>query len=181
MRRGMIRSDEGIRQRVDSDASRAASSRKKDGTAIVSQKIDRGKSQYQSDDEQVKERALGSRCQLGASGGSDAARRPFAEGRSTQRIEGYRRVLIHPNKDSDKRRGATEGLPYLDRTASGKEKLECGEPAKGALSELSRSGAQNGRDGVMANLVDLASSYAKQETNPETLKRAKLAPHHTPE
>ena len=33
----------------------------------------------------------------------------------------------------------------------------------------------------MANLVDLARSYAKQETNPETLTRAKLAPHHTPE
>ena len=33
----------------------------------------------------------------------------------------------------------------------------------------------------MANIFDLASSYAKQETNPETLTRAKLAPHHTPE
>ena len=33
----------------------------------------------------------------------------------------------------------------------------------------------------MANIVDLASSYAKQEPNRETLERAKLAPHHTPE
>ena len=32
----------------------------------------------------------------------------------------------------------------------------------------------------MANLVDLARSYAKQETNPDTLERAKLAQPHTP-
>ena len=72
-RLGMIRSDEGIRQLVASEASSTASSRKKDGTPNVSQEIDRVKSQYQSNNKHVKWRALGSRCKLKASGGSDAA------------------------------------------------------------------------------------------------------------
>ena len=105
---------------------------------------------------------------------------PSADNSSTKLAEARRRFLIHPGQDSDKRRGAAEGLPYLARTANGKEKLECGEPAKGALSELSRSRAQNGRDGVRATLFNLTNSYAKQETNPEMIKMAKLAPHHTP-
>ena len=84
----MMRSDEGIRQLVASETSSAASRRKKDGPAIVSQEINRVTAPHQSDDEHVKVRALGSRCKLRASGGSDAAPRPSAEGRSTQRAEG---------------------------------------------------------------------------------------------
>ena len=99
---GMIRSNECIQQLVASEAIIAA---------IVSQGIDSIKSPYQSDDEHVKVRALGSRGKLGASGGSDATPRPFAEGRSTKRAEGYRRFLINPNRESDMRRGAVEGCP----------------------------------------------------------------------
>ena len=35
-----------------------------------------------------------------------------------------------------------------------------------ALSELSMSGAQNGRGGVMATLVNLTNSHAKKGTSP---------------
>ena len=63
--------------------------------------------------------------------------------------EGHRKFPVNPNRESAKRRGAAEGMPYPTRIANGKEKRECGEPAKGALSELSRSGAQNGRDGLL--------------------------------
>ena len=85
-RRGMIRGEESIRQLEVSEASSAASSRKKEGTAIVSWEIDRVKSQYQSDDEQVKGRALGSRCKLNASGGLE--NHPPAVCRGLQHPEG---------------------------------------------------------------------------------------------
>ena len=91
----------------------------------------------------------------------DATPPPFAEGRSTQRAEEYRSFLIYLNRDSNKRRGAAKGLPYRARTAKGKENLESGEPAKGALCELSMSGVRNGRDGVMANLINLINRYAQ--------------------
>ena len=74
----MIRSDECLRQLGASKAISAASSRKKDGRAIVSQEIDSDKSPYQGDEEHGKARAMGSRCKLRASGGLDAAPRPSA-------------------------------------------------------------------------------------------------------
>ena len=79
---GRIRGDECIQQLGASDAIVAASSKKKDGTAIVSQGIDIVKSPYQRDNEHPKVRALVGLCKQGASGGSDAALRPFADGSS---------------------------------------------------------------------------------------------------
>ena len=178
---GRIRGDECIQQLGASDAIVAASSKKKDGTAIVSQGIDIVKSPYQSDNEHGKVRALEGLCKLGASGGSDAALRPLAESSSTKRAKGCRRLLINPNRDSDRRRWAAGGLSYLTREANGKDKLVCGDPAMRAISELSMSREQNGRYGVMATLVNLTNSYDKQETNPEMLELAKFAQHHIPE
>ena len=177
----MARSDDYIQQLVASEAIIAASSKKKDVTAIVSQGLDIVKSLYKSDNEHIKVRALVGLCKLGASGGSDAALRPFADGSSTKLAEACRRFLINPGKDSDLRRWAAEGLSYLTLDADVKEKLVCDEPAMKALIELGKSGAQNVMYGVMATLVNLTNSYDKQEINPEMLELAKFAKHHIPE
>ena len=73
----MIRSDKSIRQLGGGETS-SATSRMKDGPAIVSQKIDRVTAPHQSDDEHGKVRAMGCRCKSRASGGSEAGvrRRP---------------------------------------------------------------------------------------------------------
>ena len=100
----MARSDEYIQQLVASEAIIAAASKKKDVTAIVNQGLDILKTLYKSSNDHIKVRALVGLCKLGASGGSDAALRPFAEGSSVKLAEACRRFLINPEKDSDLRR-----------------------------------------------------------------------------
>ena len=100
----MARSDEYIQQLVASEAIIAAASKKKDVTAIVNQGLDILKTLYKSSNDHIKVRALVGLCKLGASGGSDAALRPFADGSSTKLAEACRRFLINPEKDSDLRR-----------------------------------------------------------------------------
>ena len=69
---------------VASDAIIAAASKKKDVTAIVNQGLDKLKTMYKSTNDHINVRALVGLCKLGASGGSDAALRPFADGGSTK-------------------------------------------------------------------------------------------------
>lgn len=177
----MARSEEYIQQLVASEAIIAAASKKKDVTAIVNQGLDILKALYKSSNDHIKVRALVGLCKLGASGGSDAALRPFADGSSSKLAEACRRFLINPEKDSDLRRWAAEGLSFLTLDAEVKEKLVEDEPAMRALIEVGKTGAQNVMYGVLATLVNLTNSYDKQEINPEMLELAKFAKHHIPE
>eukprot|EP00090_Calanus_glacialis_P004732 TRINITY_DN13559_c0_g1_i1.p1 TRINITY_DN13559_c0_g1~~TRINITY_DN13559_c0_g1_i1.p1 ORF type:complete len:1002 (-),score=408.50 TRINITY_DN13559_c0_g1_i1:92-3097(-) len=177
----MARSEEYIQQLVASEAIIAAASKKKDVTAIVNQGLDILKTLYKSTNDHIKVRALVGLCKLGASGGSDAALRPFADGSSTKLAEACRRFLVNPEKDSDLRRWAAEGLSFLTLDAEVKEKLVEDESAMRALIELGKTGAQNVMYGVLATLVNITNSYDKQEINPEMLELAKFAKHHIPE
>merc|ERR1719234_39012 len=177
----MARSEDGVQQLVASEAIIAAASKKKDVSVIISQGLDILKTLYKSSNDHIKVRALVGLCKLGASGGSDAALRPFADGSSTKLAEACRRFLINPEKDSDLRRWAAEGLSFLTLDADVKEKLVEDEPAMRALIELGKTGAQNVMYGVMATLVNVTNSYDKQEINPEMLELAKFAKHHIPE
>jgi len=177
----MARSEEYIQQLVASEALIAAASKKKDVTAIVNQGLDILKTLYKSSNDHIKVRALVGLCKLGASGGSDAALKPFADGSSLKLAEACRRFLINPEKDSDLRRWAAEGLSFLTLDAEVKEKLVEDEPAMRALIELGKTGAQNVMYGVLATLVNITNSYDKQEIDPQMLELAKFAKHHIPE
>jgi hypothetical protein len=89
---------------VASEAVIAAASKKKDVTAIVNQGLDILEALYKSINVHIKVRALVGLCKLGASGASDAALRPFADGSSTKLAEACRRFLVNPEKYSDLRR-----------------------------------------------------------------------------
>lgn len=154
----MVRSEEYIQQLVASEALIAAASKKKDITAIVNQGLDILKTLYKSSNDHIKVRALVGLCKLGASGGSDAALRPFADGSSSKLAEACRRFLINPEKDSDLRRWAAEGLSFLTLDAEVKEKLVEDEPAMRALIELGKTRAQNVMYGVLATLVNITNS-----------------------
>jgi len=177
----MARSDEYIQQLVASEALIAAASKKKDVTAIVNQGLDILKALYKSSNDHIKVRALVGLCKLGASGGSDAALQPFADGSSGKLAEACRRFLINPEKDSDLRKWAAEGLSFLTLDAAVKEKLVEDEPALRALIDLGKTGAQNVMYGVLATLVNITNSYDKQEIDPQMLELAKFAKHHIPE
>jgi len=177
----MAQSEEYVQQLVASEAIIAAASKKKDVTAIVRQGLDIVKSLYKSSNDHIKVRALVGLCKLGASGGSDATMRPFADGSSTKLAEACRRFLVNPGKDADLRRWAAEGLSFLTLDADVKEKLCEDEAALKALIDLGKTGAQNVMYGVLATLVNVTNSYDKQEINPEMIELAKFAKHHIPE
>lgn len=91
----------------------AASSKKDKVTTIVNQGVSILKKLYNSKDDGIKVRALVGLCKLGASGGSDASIRPFADGATKKLADACRRFLVNPTKDKESRRWAAEGLSYL--------------------------------------------------------------------
>lgn len=82
-------------------------------TTIVNQGAPILKKLYNSKDDGIKVRALVGLCKLGASGGSDASIRPFAEGATKKLAEACRKFLVKPDTDRELRRWAAEGLSYL--------------------------------------------------------------------
>eukprot|EP00088_Acartia_fossae_P020179 TRINITY_DN21830_c0_g1_i4.p1 TRINITY_DN21830_c0_g1~~TRINITY_DN21830_c0_g1_i4.p1 ORF type:complete len:868 (-),score=244.57 TRINITY_DN21830_c0_g1_i4:118-2613(-) len=177
----MAQSEDYMQQLVACEAIIAAANKKKDATAILNQGLEIIKSLYKSKDDHIKVRALVGLCKVGASGGSDASLRPFADGSSTKLAEACRRFLINPGKDDDLRRWAAEGLSFLTMDADVKEKLIEDRAAIEALIELGKTGKQNVAFGVVSTLVNLTNSFDKQEINPEMLELAKFAKHHIPE
>ena len=97
----LARSEIYSQQLMASDAIIAAASKEKDVTAKINQGLDIIKTLYKSTNDHIKVRALAGACKLGASGGSDAALRPFADGSSTNLDEVCSRFLVNPENDSD--------------------------------------------------------------------------------
>ncbi|CAG0894401.1 unnamed protein product [Darwinula stevensoni] len=177
----MANSGDTIQQKVSAEALIAAASKKDKAKSIVSQGTNILKSLYQSKDDHIKVRALVGLCKLGASGGTDASYRPFAEGSTLKLAEACRRFLIHPAKDRDMRKWAVEGLSYLTLDAEVKEKLIEDKPAINAMIELAKTGDQSVVYGCITTLVNLTNSYDKQEIIPEMIELAKFAKQHIPE
>ena len=177
----MAQSDEYIEQLVASEALIAATAKKKDANAIISQGMDILKTLYKSKNDHIKVRALVGMCKLGASGGHDASIRPLADGSGEKLAEACRRFLINPGKDRDLRKWAAEGLAFLTLDADVKEKLVEDEPAIKALIELGKTGGQDVMYGVITVLVNLTNSYDKQEITEEMIELAKFAKHHVPQ
>jgi len=177
----MAQSDEYVEQLVASEAIIAATAKKKDANAIISQGMDILKLLYKSKNDHIKVRALVGMCKLGSSGGHDSSIRPLAEGSSEKLAEACRRFLVNPSKDKDLRKWAAEGLSFLTLDADVKEKLVDDEPAIKALIELGRTGGQDVMYGVVTCLVNLTNSFDKQEITDEMIELAKFAKHHVPQ
>ena len=177
----MAQSDEYIEQLVASEALIAATAKKKDANAIISQGMDILKLLYKSKNDHIKVRALVGMCKLGSSGGHDASIRPLADGSSEKLAEACRRFLVNPGKDRDLRKWAAEGLAFLTLDGDVKEKLVEDEPAIKALIDLGRTGGQDVMYGVITCLVNLTNSYDKQEISEEMIQLAKFAKHHIPQ
>lgn len=177
----MAGTDDILQQKVACECIIASASKKDKATAIISQGVNILKQLYQSKDDSIRVRALVGLCKLGASGGSDATFRPFAEGATLKLAEACRRFLINPKKQKDMRKWAVEGLSYLTFDAEVKEKLIEDKDAIRAMIELSQSGDKSVVYGVVTTLVNLCNAYDKQEMIPEMLELAKFAKQHIPE
>merc|ERR1712200_233997 len=162
----MAQSEEYIEQLVASEALIAATAKKKDANAIISQGMDILKLLYKSKNDHIKVRALVGMCKLGS---------------SEKLAEACRRFLVNPGKDRDLRKWAAEGLAFLTLDGDVKEKLVEDEPAIKALIDLGRTGGQDVMYGVITCLVNLTNSYDKQEVSEEMIQLAKFAKHHIPQ
>lgn len=177
----MAGTDDVLQQKVACECIIASASKKDKATAIISQGVNILKQLYQSKDDSIRVRALVGLCKLGASGGSDATFRPFAEGATLKLAEACRRFLINPKKQKDMRKWAVEGLSYLTFDAEVKEKLIDDKEAIQAMIELSKTGDKSVVYGVVTTLVNLCNAYDKQEIIPEMLELAKFAKQHIPQ
>lgn len=177
----MANTDDTLQQKVACECIVAAASKADKAKAIISQGIDILKKLYQSKDDAVRVRALVGLCKLGSSSGSDASRKPFADGSNLKLAEACRKFLLHPGNNQDLRKWAAEGFSYLTLDAEVKEKLIEDKAAITALIELAKTGDQSVLYGVIATLVNLCNAYEKQEVIPEMIELAKFAKQHIPE
>lgn len=177
----MANTDDELQQKVSIECIISAASKADKAKAIITQGVEILKKLYKSKNDNIRVRALVGLCKLGASGGSDASVKPFAEGSTLKLAEACRRFLLHPGKDTDIRKWAAEGLSYLTLDAEVKEKLIEDKPALRSLIELAKTGDQSVLFGVVTTLVNLCNAYEKQEVLPEMLELAKFAKQHIPE
>ncbi|EFA05696.1 protein unc-45 homolog B [Tribolium castaneum] len=177
----MANTDDLLQQKVACECIVAAASKADKAKAIIAQGVNILKTLYKSKDDAIRVRALVGLCKLGSSGGTDAAKKPFAEGSNLKLAEACRRFLVHPGNDADIRKWAAEGLSYLTLDAEVKEKLVEDRPALQSLIELAKTGDQSCLFGVVTTLVNLCNAYEKQEIIPEMVELAKFAKQHIPE
>lgn len=96
----MAGTEDVLQQKVACECIIATSSKKDKVPAIVKQGVDILKKLYNSKDDSIRVRALVGLCKLGASGGTDASIRPFADGASQKLATACRKFLINPSKVS---------------------------------------------------------------------------------
>ncbi|KJH40865.1 tetratricopeptide repeat protein [Dictyocaulus viviparus] len=137
---------------------------------------------YDSEDENVKVRALVGLCKCASAGGDDISRATMKEGASLKLAHTCKKFLLDYNKYSvDVRRFACEGLSYLSLDADVKEwitkdslllrALFCLAQSAGALCVF-----------TLANIyVNLTNSFEKPQVDEEMVKLAQFAKHHVPE
>lgn len=137
---------------------------------------------YDSEDENVKVRALVGLCKCAAAGGDDASRATMKEGAPLKLAHTCKKFLLDYEKYStDVRRFACEGLSYLSLDADVKEwivedslllrALFCLAQSAGALCVF-----------TLANIyVNLTNSFDKPNVDEELVKLAQFAKHHVPE
>ncbi|KAJ1354641.1 hypothetical protein KIN20_011634 [Parelaphostrongylus tenuis] len=135
---------------------------------------------YESDDENVKVRALGL-CKCAAAGGDDASRATMNEGASLKLARTCKKFLLDYDKYSiEVRRFACEGLSYLSLDADVKEWITEDSLLLRALFCLAQSAGALSY--TLATIyVNLTNSFDKPEVNEEMVKLAQFAKHHVPE
>ncbi|KAK6014543.1 hypothetical protein OSTOST_20073, partial [Ostertagia ostertagi] len=137
---------------------------------------------YDSDDENVKVRALVGLCKCAAAGGDDASRATMKEGAALKLAHTCKKFLLDYNKYStDVRRFACEGLSYLSLDADVKEWIVEDSLLLRALFCLAQSAGALCVYTLATIYVNLTNSYEKPQVDEELVKLAQFAKHHVPE
>ncbi|KAK0423976.1 hypothetical protein QR680_008441 [Steinernema hermaphroditum] len=137
---------------------------------------------YESEDENVKVRALMGLCKCAAAGGDDSSRQTMQEGSTMKLAKTCKKFLLDVDKYSvDVRRFACEGLSYLTLDADVKEMITDDPLFLQALICLAKSAGPLCVYTLASIYVNLTNSYEKPKVDEEMVKLAQFAKHHVPE
>ncbi|XGW05824.1 hypothetical protein V3C99_016297 [Haemonchus contortus] len=137
---------------------------------------------YDSEDENVKVRALVGLCKCAAAGGDDTSRATMKEGASLKLAHTCKKFLLDYGKYStDVRRFACEGLSYLSLDADVKKWIVEDSLLLRALFCLAQSAGALCVYTLATIYVNLTNSYEKPQVEEELVKLAQFAKHHVPE
>ncbi|KAK5975120.1 Protein unc-45 B [Trichostrongylus colubriformis] len=137
---------------------------------------------YDSEDENVKVRALVGLCKCAAAGGDDASRATMKEGAPLKLAHTCKKFLLDYEKYStDVRRFACEGLSYLSLDADVKEWIVEDSLLLRALFCLAQSAGALCVYTLATIYVNLTNAYDKPQVEEELVKLAQFAKHHVPE
>ncbi|CAI4222179.1 unnamed protein product [Auanema sp. JU1783] len=151
-------------------------------TAILKVGIPILRKLYESDDDNVRVRALVGLCKCASAGGDDASKATMKEGAPIKLAQSCKKFLLETKKYSvDVRRFACEGLSYLSLDADVKEWIVDDSLLLQALLCLARSAGALCVYTLATIYVNLTNSYEKPKVDEEMVKLAQFAKHHVPE
>ncbi|KHJ93131.1 hypothetical protein OESDEN_06965 [Oesophagostomum dentatum] len=131
---------------------------------------------YESEDENVKVRALMGLCKCAAAGGDDASRATMKEGAPQKLAQTCKKFLLDYEKYSiDVRRFACEGLSYLSLDADVKEWIVSDSLLLRALFCLAQSAGALCVFTLATIYVNLANAYEKPQVDEELVKLAQAS------
>ncbi|CAJ0571281.1 unnamed protein product, partial [Mesorhabditis spiculigera] len=137
---------------------------------------------YDSEDENVKVRALVGLCKCAAAGGDDISKQTMKEGASIKLAATCKKFLLDVDKYSvDVRRFACEGLSYLSLDADVKEWIVEDPLLLKAMLILAKNAGPLCVFTLGAIYVNLTNSYDKPEVDDKMKELAKFSKHHVPE
>ncbi|GMT34769.1 hypothetical protein PFISCL1PPCAC_26066, partial [Pristionchus fissidentatus] len=137
---------------------------------------------YDSDDANVKVRALVGLCKCASAGGDDLSKSTMQEGASLKLAQTCKKFLLDVNTfPVDVRRFACEGLSYLSLDADVKEWIVEDPLLLQALLILAKSAGALCVYTLAQIYVNLTNSYEKPKVDEAMVKLAQFAKHHVPE
>ncbi|KAF8383598.1 hypothetical protein PRIPAC_72740 [Pristionchus pacificus] len=137
---------------------------------------------FNSEDPNVKVRALVGLCKCASAGGDDLAKSTMQEGASLKLAQYCKKFLLDVNTyPMEVRRFACEGLSYLSLDADVKEWIVEDPLLLRALLILAQSAGALCVYTLAQIYVNLTNSYEKPKVDEELVKLAQFAKHHVPE
>ncbi|CAD6190352.1 unnamed protein product [Caenorhabditis auriculariae] len=178
----MASSDDKLMQSVAAELIVCTVSKHERATTILKVGVPILRKLFESDDENVKVRALVGLCKCGAAGGDDISRATMKEEAVLKLASTCKKFLLDHKKYSvDVRKFACEGLSYLSLDADVKEWIVEDSLLLKALLLLAQKAGSLCVYTLASIYVNLTNAYEKPKVDEEMVKLAQFAKHHVPE
>ncbi|CAJ0956400.1 unnamed protein product, partial [Mesorhabditis belari] len=137
---------------------------------------------YDSEDENVRVRALVGLCKCAAAGGDDISKATMKEGAALKLASTCKKFLLETDKYSaEVRRFACEGLSYLSLDADVKEWIVEDPLLLRAMLALAKTAGPLCVFTLGSIYANLTNSYEKPKADDKLVELAKFSKHHVPE